>query len=182
MTREPGVRVSEQTNRRIDRIRSPKYVRGLGDLSLDELRLRRDECLAEREYLSLLRRLVQGRAEILKAEIERRGEGGGVPLVDRLAEILSGEPQGPSRGEALRVGVPEEEMLLARRRVERVVADAGLSDPGALDDDRLASAVELLAREERDVSEARSDVHTALDALQDELKRRYKEDPSRVLA
>ena len=29
----------------------------------------RDECLAEREYVSLLRRLVQGRAEILKAEL-----------------------------------------------------------------------------------------------------------------
>jgi hypothetical protein len=175
--------VSEQANRRIDRINRPEYVQGLEDLSLDELRLRRDECLAEREYLSLLRRLVQGRAEILKAEIERRGAGGDqVPLVDRLSEILSGEPQGPSRGEAVRVGLPEEEMLLARRRVERLVADAGLSDPGALDDERLASAVDLLAREEREVSEARNGVHTALDALQDELKRRYKEDPSRVLA
>lgn len=176
--------MSEQANRRIDRIRRPEYVQGLEDLSIDELRLRRDECLAEREYLSLLRRLVQGRAEILKAEIERRGAGGDqVPLVDRLSEILSGEPpQGPSRGEAVKVGLPEEEMLLARRRVERLVADAGLSDPGALDDERLASAVDLLAREEREVSADRSGVHSALDALQDELKRRYKEDPSRVLA
>lgn len=175
--------MSEQANRRIDRICRPEYIQGLEDLSLDELRLRRDECLAEREYLSLLRRLVQGRAEILKAEIERRGAGGDqVPLVDRLSEILSGEPQGPSRGEAVRVGVPEDEMLLARRRVERLVADAGLSDPGSLDDERLTSAVDLLAREEREVSASRSDVHSALDALQDELKRRYKEDPSRVLA
>jgi hypothetical protein len=174
--------VSEQANRRIDRIRDPEYVRGLEELSLDELRARRDECLAEREYLSLLRRLVQGRAEILKAEIERRGTGGGVPLVERLSEILAGEPQGPSRGEALRVGVPDDEMLLARRRVERLVADAGLSDPGALDDRSLTSAVEILAGEEREVSQARNDVHAALDALQDELKRRYKEDPSLVLA
>jgi hypothetical protein len=72
-------------------------------------------------------------------------------------------------------------MLLARRRVERLVADAGLSDPGALDDERLARAVEVLAREERKVSEARSDVLAVLDAVQDELKRRYKEDPSLVL-
>jgi hypothetical protein len=174
--------VSEQANRRIDRIRDPAFVRGLEDLSIDELRARRDECLAEREYLSFLRRLVQGRAEILKAEIERRGSGGGVPLVERLSEILAGEPQGPSRGEAVRVGVPEDEMLLARRRVERLVSDAGLSDPGALDDASLENAVEVLAEEERNVSEARNDVHAALDALQDELKRRYKEDPSLVLA
>ena len=73
-------------------------------------------------------------------------------------------------------------MLLARRRVERLITDAGLSDPGALDDASLESAAEMLAEEERTVSEERNDVHAALDALQDELKRRYKEDPSLVLA
>jgi hypothetical protein len=170
-----------ETNRRIDHIRSPDFLDSLDHLPLEELRRRRDDCLAEREYLSLLRRLVQGRAEILKAEVERRGGGEQAPLVDRLAEILAGEPQGPARGEAVRISVPEEEMLLARRRVERLVADAGLSDPGALDDDRLAGAVEVLAGEEREVSTARSDVLAILDALQDELKRRYKDDPSLVL-
>jgi hypothetical protein len=175
--------VSDQTNRRIDHIRSPGFAEALGDLSLDELRQRRDDCLAEREYLSLLRRLVQGRAEILKAEVERRGAGDDqVPLVDRLAEILSGEPHGPARGEAVRISLPEEEMLLARRRVERLVADTGLSDPGSLDDERLSGAVEVLASEEREVSIARSDVLGVLDALQDELKRRYKDDPSLVLS
>lgn len=177
--------MSRPANRRIDRIRSPGFAQGLGELPLEELRARRDECLAEREYLSFLRRLVQGRAEILRAEVERRGAGGeGGPLVERLAEILSGEGQGssPSRGEAVRISLPEEEMLLARRRVERLVADAGLSDPGALDDDELARAVELLAREEREVSGERGEVLAVLDALQDELKRRYKDDPSLVLA
>lgn len=178
--------MSQPANRRIDRIKSPGFVEGLPDLPLDELRRRRDECIAEREYLSLLRRLVQGRAEILRAEIERRGgSSDDAPLVERLAEILSAESQGaatPSRGEAVRVTVPEEEMLLARRRVERLVADAGLSDPGALGDEQLAEAVELLASEEREVSGARNDVFAALNALQEELKRRYKDDPSLVLA
>jgi len=176
--------MSEQGgNRRIDRIRRPDFLDGLETLPLEELRARRDECLSEREYLSLLRRLVQGRAEILRAEIERRGgatqEGS---IVDRLSHILTAEPQGPSRGEAVKVGVPEEEMLLARRRVERLVADAGLSDPGALDDARLAGAADLLAAEEREVSSFRSDVLETLDALQDELKRRYRDDPSLVLS
>ncbi len=169
-------------NRRIDRIQRPEFVQGLSELPLEELRQRRDDCLAEREYLSLLRRLVQGRAEILKAEVERRGGGDQSPLVERLAKVLAAEAQGPSRGEAVRVTLPEEEMLLARRRVERLVADAGLSDAGALDDDRLAEAVELLVTEEHGVSEARSAVFAALDEIQEELKRRYKEDPSLVLA
>ena len=152
--------MSEQGGkRRIDRIRRPDFLQGLGVLPLEDLRARRDECLSEREYLSLLRRLVQGRAEILRAEVERRGGAEQEEsLVERLSQILSAEPQGPSRGEAVKVGVPEQEMLLARRRVERLVADAGLSDPGALDDARLAEAVDLLLAEEREVSSSRAQV------------------------
>src|SRR5438093_10289767 len=104
--------MSDQRNRRIDRIRDAGYVVGLADLSLEDLRARRAECLAEREYLSLLRRLVQGRAEILRAEVERRGSViEGEPLVERLSQILSGgeEHEASSRGEALRIGAPEEE-------------------------------------------------------------------------
>ena len=89
-------------NRRIDRIRDGAYVEGLDDLSLEALRERRDECLAEREYLSLLRRLVQGRAEILAAELEARGSDDTTPLVERLSSILAGdEPQTSSRGDSV---------------------------------------------------------------------------------
>jgi hypothetical protein len=176
--------VSEQHpgNRRIDRIRDASYLDGLSDLSLDAVRARRDECMAEREYLSLLRRLVQGRAEILKAELSSRGGGDDRPIVDRLSEILAPEQPSTSRGEAMRVSLPEEEMLLARRRVERLVSDAGISDPSSLGDAELEEAVELLVGEEAEVSSQRGDVLRVLDTLQDELKRRYKEDPSLALS
>jgi hypothetical protein len=169
-------------NRRIDRIRDPAYLTGLVDRPLDEVRARRDECMAEREYLSLLRRLVQGRAEILKAELSSRGSGDDRPLIDRLSEILASDQPATSRGEAMRVTVPEDEMLQARRRIERLVSDAGISDPSELDDARLRGAVEVLSAEEAEVSTMRSDVLQVLDALQDELKRRYKEDPSLALS
>lgn len=175
--------MSEQGgNRRIDRIRQPEFLEGLADLSLGDLRQRRDACLAEREYLSLLRRLVQGRAEILRAELERRtGEGDQSPLIERLATILASDTQSSSRGEAVKVGLPEEELLLARRRVERLVADAGISDPGSLDDARLAEAVDVLGSEEHEVPESRAVVFDVLDQVQEELKRRYKDDPTLVL-
>jgi RsiG-like len=177
--------VSERTggNRRIDRIRSADYTEGLDALDLEALRAKRDECLAEREYLSLLRRLVQGRAEILKAELDARSsDSEHAPLIERLSTILAGdETAGGSRGEAVRVSIPEEELTMARRRVERLVADAGISDPSVLDDDQLAEAVQVLSSEEREVSAARSDVIRVLDTVQDELKRRYKDDPSLAL-
>ncbi len=166
-------------NRRIDKVRDPSYVEGLAELDLNELRARRDDCLAEREYLSLLRRLLQGRAEILKAEVQGRATGESASLVDRLAQILSDEDHPvTSRGEAVRIGVPEEEMLLARRRVERLVADSGISDPTALDDGALAASIDALITEEEGVSQARRDVIGVLDVLQDELKRRYTDDPT----
>ena len=170
-------------HRRIDRIREPAFVEGLDALGIDDLRARRDECLSEREYLSLLRRLVQGRAEILQAEIEsRRAEGELTPLIDRLAEILTAdEVPTESRGEVVRVGLPEEEMLLARRRVERLVADAGISDPATLDDRALEAAVDVLHQEERVVSDQRRAVLQILDTVQAELKRRYKDDPTLAL-
>lgn len=169
--------------RRIDRIREPSYVQGIDAASLEEVRARRDECMAEREYLSLLRRLVQGRAEILKAELASRGgDGDDRSLVDRLSEILASDQPATSRGEAMHVSLPEDEMLLARRRIERLVADAGISDPTELDDARLQDAVEVLVAEEHEVSTQRTDVLRVLDVLQDELKRRYKEDPSLALS
>jgi hypothetical protein len=170
-------------NRRIDRIRADGYVRDLDGLDLEALRAKRDECLAEREYLSLLRRLVQGRAEILRAELDARSsDSEHAPLIERLSTILAGdEAAGPTRGEAVKVAIPEEELTMARRRVERLVADAGISDPTTLEDAKLADAVQVLEAEEREVSAARGDVIRVLDTVQDELKRRYKDDPSLAL-
>jgi hypothetical protein len=174
---------AKSVHRRIDRIRDDSFTEGLESLSLEDVRSRRDECLAEREYVSLLRRLVQGRAEILQAELIARGadEDSG-PLVYRLASILAGdEPASSSRGEAFHVGVPEEELLMARRRVERLVSDVGISDPSVLDDASLAAAVDTLASEERELSDTRTYVIGVLDRLQAELMRRYKDDPSLAL-
>jgi hypothetical protein len=170
------------SERRIDRVLDPSFLQGLETLSLEELRARRDECMAEREYLSLLRRLVQGRLEILQAEQEaRKSDGQVAPMVDRLPEILGTEESGDARGEAVRIGLPDEELALARRRVERLVADAGVSDPSTLADVPLSDAVERFSEEERELSASRHAVIEVLDRVLDELKRRYKDDPSLAL-
>ena len=168
-------------NRRIDRILSPGYGEGLQALPLNEVKRRRDECLAEREYLSLLRRLLQGRLDILRAEAARRQQGGDPgPLLEQLSDILGAEESSASRGEVVRMAVPEDEMTLARRRVERLIADTTISDAPSLSDDELSEIIDVLEREEREVSDRRSDVIGLHDRLQEELKRRYKEDLSQI--
>src|SRR5438876_6742071 len=108
----------EGGKRRIDRVLSPDFVRDLAGLPIDELKRRRDDALAEREYLSLLRRLVHGRLDIIRLETKRRAEGGGGSLVEQLSEALVERERGSSRGEALRMSVPDADLSAARRRVE----------------------------------------------------------------
>jgi len=164
-----------QGRRRVDRILAADYAQRIGELELDEVRSRRDECLAEREYLSYLRRLLHGRLEILRAEAQARKDGTEIPLVDRLATILGSDtPIGPSRGEALRLGLPEEEMNNARRRVERLMASSAFSDPETMDDETLARAIAALEEEEQGVSEVRRTVMDLHDLFQEEIKLRYK--------
>lgn len=172
-------------NRRIDRIKSDAYVSGLDQLGIDELRQRRDECRDELDHLSMLRRYLQSRAGVLQAEAGRRTGGGeATPLIDNLAEILAGDTAPRPRrspGTVVRLREPDEEMLLARRRVEKLVVDAGVVDPGTLTDDELTAAVAELKEEEEVLSGDRKIAMDVLTVLQDELKRRFKEDPSAAI-
>jgi hypothetical protein len=57
---------------RIHRLLEPQFVSGLDARALDELRTMKGECVDVENTLSYLRRLAQGRIEILGAERDRR--------------------------------------------------------------------------------------------------------------
>src|SRR6266496_6676237 len=79
--------------RRIDRVLDPRFVADVDRLELEDLRKRRGEAEAEEEGISYLRRVLQGRIDILRAELLRRTAGGGerdvAGLVAGLPLILS---------------------------------------------------------------------------------------------
>jgi hypothetical protein len=162
--------------RRIDRVLAPEFTDGLTEIDLEELRERRDVCRAERDYLSFVRRLLQGRRDILQAELERRRRGGdeGTTL-DLVAAILADAPTGSSRGEAPVFTIPDDEINLARRRVERLVSDSRLSDLPALADEELEEAIEQIDEEERNLSDLRARVLHVHDALQAELVKKWRD-------
>ncbi|MGH2662186.1 MAG: aerial mycelium formation protein [Actinomycetota bacterium] len=167
----------EGGNRRIDQVLGSGFTDGLEGLEGDEVRRRRDLSRSELEYLSFLRRLLQGRRDILKDELERRRSGGEVkPIVDRLVDVLSEGSRGSARGEAPVLPMPEEEILLARRRVERLVSDSRLSNLEEMSDDDLRDAVGHIEEEERTISGTRARVIEVHDTLQGEIKRRYREE------
>jgi hypothetical protein len=161
--------------RRIDHVLEPGFTDDLGSMDTDEVRRRRDLARGELEYLSFLRRLLQGRRDLLRDELDRRKTGGErQPVMERVVSVMSEGTRGPSRGEAPVMPVPEDEIAMARRRVERLVSDAHLSDLEALSDEELVEAVGRIGQEEREVSDARGRVIEVHDVLQEEMKRRLR--------
>jgi hypothetical protein len=163
-----------QGNRRIDKVLDPDFVAGLGDLSLDDLRERRKEAEQEETDLSYMRRLLQGRLDILRAELARRS-GEGSDLVDALPQILADEPSGGPRGLGRHMSAEPSRADAHRRHVEALVADVDLSNPDAHDDASLRTVLETLEQEEHKVSETRRAVQKVMDALTGEVTRRYRE-------
>jgi hypothetical protein len=158
------------------------FVQDLEDLDVDELRRRRDEALAEREFQSFLRRLLQVRQDLLLHERSRRDTGQDLePLVDRLTSILAEGPQGRGRGEALRLTLPDADVAEAERRVNVLLAQGGLSSMEHLQEEQLDGLLDALERGQREVSADRTAVIRVHDRLQEELKRRYRADHSQIL-
>ncbi len=161
-------------NRRIDRVLAEDYLAGLPAASLQEVRGLRGEAEQEEVDLSYIRRMVQGRIDIVRAELERRGGDGG-KLVDRLASILADEQRAPARGLGRHTTLEPTRADEHRRYVERLVADVDLSDVSTRSDDELRHALETLADEEQKLSAKRREVQQVMDACSAEITRRYRD-------
>jgi hypothetical protein len=167
--------------RRIDRVLDPRFVADVDRLELDDLRRRRGEAEAEEEGISYLRRVLQGRIDILRAELLRRNNGAErdmAGLVAGLPRILS--DAGPSSFTA----IPKIRMPLPngkhRRRLELLVSDETVARLPELHVAELTRAVELLSREEELVSAGRRAVQRVVDVLRGELARRYRDGTASV--
>lgn len=85
----------------LQRVLEPGYLAGLAESATDDLRHMRSECTDLENGVSYVRRLAQGRLDVIVAETERRAEGGGGDLADlvaRLPELLSDGVRAPGSG------------------------------------------------------------------------------------
>jgi len=163
-------------NRRIDRVLAEDYLTGVATLPMDELRTLRREAEQEETDLSYLRRLLQGRLDILRAELARlSGETTG-DIVDALPQILADEVTSSSpHGLGRHIAAEPSRADSHRRHVEALVADVDLSNPAAHDEESLRRAVGVLEREEQEVSDKRRSVQAVMDACTAEVTRRYRD-------
>lgn len=159
--------------RRLDRVMEPSFLADLSDLPMDEVRARRQEAMREEADLSYVRRMLQGRIEIVEQEVDLDGSESDAELVAKLTQALM--PHTTSPGASSRHLVAEPDRLAERRRyVERLIADVGLSDPSSLTPETARRALDKLREQERIVSQTRGAVHGIIDTLTAELGRRYR--------
>ena len=165
---------------RLDAILADDYLAGLTTLPIEELRRRRSDCQEVEVSLSYLRRVVQGRLDIVLAELRHRRDGTThdlQTLVDELPAILSEKVHAGGNGRLSRLLSPGDEpgvddALLAR--IDAVADDRRLSDLSECSDADIEGLVDDLQSMESDVSAQRRAIHERIDALQAELVRRYK--------
>jgi hypothetical protein len=161
----------------LDDVINPGYLEGLEEWSLVQVRARRDDALEVETGLSYLRRMVQGRLDIVLAEEgrRRRGEGGDLgELVDSLPEILGDRVHAPGSGRLPALMGPGALNRELAERLEAVLPASRLDSVDQLDEAELRSASAELETLERTVSAQRRSVFDVLDRLQEELVRRYR--------
>ena len=165
-------------------ILSDTYLDGLTDRTVPELRGLRSQCQDVETSLSYLRRLVQGRHDIVAGEIERRS-GGGDPddvhgLVERLPEILSDRVRAPGPGRLPTTIETEEPTGALVDRLNAIADAVALDAPSSASDANLAEAEAQLAALEAEVSSLRRSVFDRIDAVETELTGRYRDGSARV--
>jgi hypothetical protein len=172
----------EQGTRRIDRVLAEDYLAGLQQAPLADVRTLRDDAEQEEVDLSYIRRLIQGRMDIVRAELNRREGGAQGSIVDNLAAVLADEPRAGARGMGRHATVEPSRVDSHRRYVEALVADVDLSDTAARTTDELHHAMRVLSDEEQVRSAKRRQVQTVMDACSAEITRRYKDGEADVSA
>ncbi|HTY73283.1 MAG TPA: aerial mycelium formation protein [Actinomycetes bacterium] len=181
---EPLLSPRPDGRRRIDRVLAEDYLDGLSGRSLEDVRVLRHEAEQEEADLSYLRRLLQGRSDLLRAELDRRAGSADEPLVDRLVDVLSDGPR-TTHGSGRHITVEPSRVAEHRRRVEQLVADIGLSDVAGRSPEELSRTLAVLEDYERAISELRQRVQAVMDACTSEIARRYRDgeaDVSSLLA
>ena len=165
----------------LERVLAPDYLEGLGSLSLEELRRRRNECQELEVALSYVRRIAQGRLDIVHADLERRRGGGSSDLrelIERLPEILSDRVHSGRSGHLPVYMFPAVDDDLAAE-IDQVAGVDRLGNLPELSDSEVRAMAERLEQHESLLSAQRRAVHQRIDVLQEELVGRYKKGEAR---
>ncbi|TQF03906.1 ABC transporter substrate-binding protein [Kitasatospora acidiphila] len=156
----------------------------LAALGLAELRTLRTDALEQEADLSYLRRLLQGRVDILRAELDRRTldrqpAPAAETLLHRLPQILADAPSHVRQSARhVTLGTPRGEQY--QEQADALMGDVQLADLAAHACAELLAALDRLTAREREISGRRSELQRTADWCSAEITRRYREGEARV--
>jgi hypothetical protein len=166
----------------VDALLAPDFLEGVASRPMADVRRLRRQSEQEEVNLSYTRRLLQGRLDIVRRELQRRADNDGRSLVDLLPEILAEKGRGPAHGlgrhQTVQPHAPEE----YESWVNALTKGVDISAISDLSDAKLETAARALAEAEADLSERRRGVQQVMDGLAAELGRRYRDGEADVAA
>ena len=173
-----GNGVLDQHRRRIDAVSDPSFVADVDQLTMAELRERRQMCDELDAELSYYRRLLHGRLDLLAFEKRRRSGEETRSIIEALSEILADDDDPPARSTAIPKALPielPEHLGEGRRTIDRVLGDDFLTHLPTIESDELDEIETALAAVEHEVSSQRRAVYDALEVFLEEMTRRYRD-------
>jgi hypothetical protein len=147
----------------------------LGSLSMEQVRERRAVCQARESELSYVRRLAQGRLDIVAHEITSRRDGVvDEDVIEGLIASLADRITAPGKGHLPATFAPSDVDPELMASLDGIASPALISDPKAMTDEELRAAADGLEAFEREVSGKRRAMFDRIDTLQAEVVRRYQ--------
>ena len=144
--------------------------------SVAEIRARRQELQNQEDAISFVRRLVQGRIDLVRDEQRRRSSGDDSPvgsLEERLAEVFGQQHGGGSARPPRETNVPADHPLV--QELDEVCQHYSFESMDTLPDDALTELVNAMEMFEATCSHMRHELFDKIDALTAELVQKVRE-------
>jgi hypothetical protein len=163
----------------LERLFATDYLDAVDERALDDVRTMRAECQEAETVVSYLRRVVQGRLDVVHSFIDHHNTGQSVGDLDAVVEDLSSIiGSGPARpqgyGRLPSQMSPDMEKADLTREIDDVLDADGIGKLPTMTEGELRSLAERLTVIEQRISDERRTLHERIDALQAEIVSRYK--------
>ncbi len=172
----------------LERLLDSEILKGLTTRPIDQLRRIRIECSQVEGDISLVRRVAQGRLDIVGHETGRRsgtaqGDGDMSALLFDMPDILSDPASSGTSvpgGRAVAVNEPGEVAGELVKTLDTLASPTLLSNIESLTDGDLRELFERIRAFELELSSIRRQLHERIDAIQGEIGRRYRDGEASV--
>jgi hypothetical protein len=163
----------------LERLFATDYLDAVDERALDDVRAMRAECQEAETVVSYLRRVVQGRLDVVHSFIDHHNTGQSVGDLDAVVEDLSSIiGSGPARpqgyGRLPSQMSPDMEKADLTREIDDVLDADGIGKLPTMTEGELRTLAQRLTVIEQRISDERRTLHERIDALQAEIVSRYK--------